>query len=132
MRAGAGSWTGASTVAEVSAAGRPSLLVPYPFAADDHQTANARALEAAGGGWMIPQNKFTPESLAEQLVRLLTQPELLLNAAHAASAFAIPDAANRLANVVSSVLAGDTGARAKTPAQAATPAKTQTMQRGAA
>lgn len=123
--------SGASTVAEVSAAGRPSLLVPYPFAADDHQTANARTLEAAGGGWVMPQNKFTPETLAEQLVRLLTQPQLLADAAKAAAAFAIPDAANRLANVVTSVLQGENGERAKTGAAAAS-VSTHTMKRGAA
>lgn len=123
--------SGASTVAEVSAAGRPSLLVPYPFAADDHQTANARTLEAAGGGWMMPQNKFTPEAVAEQLVRLLTQPQLLADAAQAAAAFAIPDAANRLANVVTSILHGETETRAKAGA-AQTSATTHTMNRGAA
>lgn len=123
--------SGASTVAEVSAAGRPSLLVPYPFAADDHQTANARTLEAAGGGWVMPQNKFTPETLAEQLVRLLTQPQLLADAARAAAAFAIPDAANRLANVVTSVLQGENGERTKTGAAAAS-VSTHSMKRGAA
>jgi len=122
---------GASTVAEVSAAGRPALLVPYPFAADDHQTANARTLEAAGGGWMMPQSKFTPEALAEQLVRLLIQPHRLADAARAAAAFAIPDAANRLANVVTSVLQGENGERAKTGAAAAS-VSTHSMKRGAA
>ncbi|MGE4061880.1 MAG: undecaprenyldiphospho-muramoylpentapeptide beta-N-acetylglucosaminyltransferase [Rhodospirillaceae bacterium] len=126
--------SGASTVAEVSAAGRPALLVPYPFAADDHQTANARTLEAAGGGWLMPQTKFTAESLAEQLVRLLTQPEVLLKASKAASAFAIPDAANRLANVVTAVLQGEKGDRAKAEAAGTAPptAPIQTMKRGAA
>jgi UDP-N-acetylglucosamine--N-acetylmuramyl-(pentapeptide) pyrophosphoryl-undecaprenol N-acetylglucosamine transferase len=128
--------SGASTVSEVSAAGRPSLLVPYPFAADDHQTYNARALEAAGGGWMMSQTKFTPESLAEQLVRLLTQPQLLADAAQKAAAFAIPDAANRLANVVSAVLQGENGERAASGAAiktgAAAPNTSQDMKRGAA
>jgi UDP-N-acetylglucosamine--N-acetylmuramyl-(pentapeptide) pyrophosphoryl-undecaprenol N-acetylglucosamine transferase len=123
--------SGASTVAEVSAAGRPSLLVPYPFATDDHQTANARALEASGGGWMMPQTKFTPEAVADQLGRLLTQPHLLAAAAQAASAFAIPDAANRLANVVTAVLQGENGARAKGGAAAAS-VSTHSMKRGAA
>lgn len=125
--------SGASTVAEVSAAGRPSLLVPYPFAADDHQTANARTLEAAGGGWMIPQSRFTPESLAEQLGRLLNQPQVLADAAQAASAFAIPDAANRLANVVAGVLQdeNDITATTKTGAAAAS-VSTHSMKRGAA
>ncbi|MCC6913186.1 MAG: undecaprenyldiphospho-muramoylpentapeptide beta-N-acetylglucosaminyltransferase [Rhodospirillaceae bacterium] len=123
--------SGASTVAEVSAAGRPSLLVPYPFAADDHQSANARNLEAAGGAVVMPQNKFTPETLAEQLVRLLTQPQLLAGAAQSAVAFAIPDAANRLANVVTGVLQDENGERAKTGAAAAS-VSTHSMKRGAA
>lgn len=123
--------SGASTVAEVSAAGRPSLLVPYPYATDDHQTGNARALEAAGGGWMIPQNRLTPEMLAQEIARLATQPSLLAAAAAAASAFAIPDAANRLANVVTGLIQGESGARVKAGAAAAS-IDSRTMNRGAA
>ena len=125
---------GASTIAELTSAGRPAIQVPLPTATDDHQTANARTIEAAGGAWVMPQSKFTPESLAEQLVRLLTQPELLLNAAHAAAAFAIPDAANRLATVVAAVLQDENGERAKTRTSggAAAPVSTQSKKRGAA
>jgi UDP-N-acetylglucosamine--N-acetylmuramyl-(pentapeptide) pyrophosphoryl-undecaprenol N-acetylglucosamine transferase len=79
---------------------------------------------------MMPQSKFTPEALAEQLVRLLIQPHLLADAARAAAAFAIPDAANRLANVVTSVLQGENGERAKTGAAAAS-VSTHSMKRGA-
>ncbi|HZB93208.1 MAG TPA: undecaprenyldiphospho-muramoylpentapeptide beta-N-acetylglucosaminyltransferase, partial [Stellaceae bacterium] len=56
---------GASTMAELAMVGRPAILVPYPHAADDHQTANARALEKAGGAWVVPQAEFTAAALAE-------------------------------------------------------------------
>ena len=55
---------GASTIAELTAAGRPAILVPLPIATDDHQTANAREMAKAGGARMIPQDEFTPEALA--------------------------------------------------------------------
>ena len=51
---------GASTVAELAAAGRPAILVPYPSAAEDHQTSNAVAFVEAGGGWLMPQAALTP------------------------------------------------------------------------
>ena len=51
--------SGASTVAELAAVGRPALLVPYPYAMDDHQTANAQAVADAGGAWLMPQTAFT-------------------------------------------------------------------------
>ena len=55
---------GASTVTELAAVGAPALFVPYPSAVDDHQTANARFLVDAGGGWLVPQRELTPEFLA--------------------------------------------------------------------
>ena len=55
--------SGASTLAELTAIGRPAILIPYPFAADDHQTANAAALESAGGGWLMPQGALTHRHL---------------------------------------------------------------------
>ena len=51
---------GASTVAEVTVVGRPAILVPYPHATDDHQTANAEALVRAGGGWILPEPRRYP------------------------------------------------------------------------
>lgn len=95
---------GASTVAEATTAGRPALLVPYPYAADDHQSANARAVEAAGAGWALPQAAFTTEAVAERLVELLENPEGLAKAAATARAFALPDAAARLADAVTDLL----------------------------
>lgn len=103
---------GASTVGEVTVAGRPSLLVPYPFAADDHQTANAKVLTTAGGGWVMTQDKFTASALAERLIQFSEQPHLLTDAAAAAQSFSIPEAASRIAAVVATVAHGKNGAHA--------------------
>ena len=65
---------GASTIAELTAAGRPAILVPLPSATDDHQTANAREMAKAGGARMIPQTEFTPEMLAAQIEALADDP----------------------------------------------------------
>lgn len=92
--------SGASTVAELTVAGRPAILVPYPHATDDHQTANARAVAAAGGAWVMPQPEFTAETLAARLTALLTDPSTLAPAAAAAAAWGLPDAARRLADAV--------------------------------
>lgn len=100
---------GASTVAELAVAGRPALLVPLPGAIDDHQTANARALAATGGAWVMPQPTFTPEALASRLTELLSDPAALARAAQAIRSAARPDAAARLADLVESRL--DQGAR---------------------
>ena len=90
---------GASTVAEVAAAGRPAILVPYPFAADDHQTANARVLVDAGGGWMIPQPVLTPESLARLLAQVLSSDGGLGEAASRSRSQGRPEAARALAQL---------------------------------
>ena len=92
--------SGASTMAELTALGRPSVLVPYQFAVDDHQTANARAIEAAGGAWRIQQTDFTPEALTTLLTRVLGDPAQLAEAARKARAFGKGDAAERLADLV--------------------------------
>jgi UDP-N-acetylglucosamine--N-acetylmuramyl-(pentapeptide) pyrophosphoryl-undecaprenol N-acetylglucosamine transferase len=91
---------GASTVAEITAAGRPAILVPYPFATDDHQAANARAVERHGGAWLMPQDSFTGPALAARLEAFLSAPGNLAEAARAARATAVTDAAARLAKVV--------------------------------
>jgi UDP-N-acetylglucosamine--N-acetylmuramyl-(pentapeptide) pyrophosphoryl-undecaprenol N-acetylglucosamine transferase len=95
---------GASTTAELTAAGRPAILVPYPFAMDDHQTANARALDAAGGAWLMPERALTPEALAARLTALLDDVPTLARAAAAARAAGRPDAAARLADMVMELL----------------------------
>ncbi len=92
--------SGASTVAEVSTMGRPAILVPYPHAIDDHQTANALALDEAGGGWLVAQDHFTPEALAGRLQALLLQPAALVRAAACARTTTRPNAAALLADLV--------------------------------
>lgn len=96
--------SGASTVAELAAAGRPAILLPYPHATDDHQTANAAAFAAGGGGWLMPEAEATPECLARRLAALITDRALLAAAANAARRFGGPDslgrdAAGRLADL---------------------------------
>lgn len=92
--------SGASTLAELAAAGRPAILVPYPFATDDHQSANAQAMAKAGGGWVMPQSALTPEALGERLLSLLSTPTLLARAAGCARALSQGDATARLADLV--------------------------------
>jgi UDP-N-acetylglucosamine--N-acetylmuramyl-(pentapeptide) pyrophosphoryl-undecaprenol N-acetylglucosamine transferase len=88
---------GASTIAELAAAGVPSVLVPFPFAVDDHQTHNARFLAERGGAVLIPQQELTPERLA-QVLRELTRDQLLAMARAARSA-GKPDATREVAEV---------------------------------
>ena len=95
---------GASTLAEITAAGRPAVIAPYPFATDKHQAVNARALADAGGGWVMPNASFTAEALARKLESLLIHPLELAAAARAARALGEPDAARRLADVVSGLI----------------------------
>ena len=92
--------SGASTVAELAAIGRPSILIPYPYAADDHQSANARAFEATGACIVIPHASFTAAALASHLNALLEAPQRLAMMAAAAHAAGQPDAAARLADLV--------------------------------
>ncbi|CAK0761181.1 UDP-N-acetylglucosamine--N-acetylmuramyl-(pentapeptide) pyrophosphoryl-undecaprenol N-acetylglucosamine transferase [uncultured Gammaproteobacteria bacterium] len=95
---------GASTVAELTTVGRPAILVPYPYAMDDHQTANAKALVAAGAAWLVPQPEFTPAALAACLVALFAHVDELAHAAAAARAWGRVDAAARLADAVTGLL----------------------------
>jgi UDP-N-acetylglucosamine--N-acetylmuramyl-(pentapeptide) pyrophosphoryl-undecaprenol N-acetylglucosamine transferase len=97
--------SGASTVAELATIGRPSILVPYPYAADDHQTANARAFEAAGACLVIPHADFTVAALAGHLKALFEAPQRLGDMAAAAHAAGRPDAAARLADMVAELIA---------------------------
>lgn len=97
--------SGASTVAELATIGRPSILVPYPYAADDHQTANARAFEAAGACVVIPHADFTPPTLVAHLRALFEAPQRLADMAAAAHAAGRPDAAARLADLVGELVA---------------------------
>lgn len=95
---------GASTIAEVLTIGRPAVLVPYPHAMDDHQTENARAIDAAGAAWLMPQTAFTPEALAGRLETLLTLPDCAAQRAATAFKLGRPDAADSLADLAESML----------------------------
>jgi UDP-N-acetylglucosamine--N-acetylmuramyl-(pentapeptide) pyrophosphoryl-undecaprenol N-acetylglucosamine transferase len=108
---------GASTIFELAAMGRPALLVPYPHATDDHQTANANAFSETGAGWTITQSAFTPIDLLGRLNALLSVPHYLEQAAAAARRFAISDAAARLADLVER-MAGSNGDRVEQGAAA--------------
>lgn len=90
---------GAGTVGELSVAGRPAILVPYAYAADDHQTANAEMLAEVGGAWVIAQAAFKAPELTALLADLFTHPDRLATAAAAAAGVARTDAAARLADL---------------------------------
>jgi UDP-N-acetylglucosamine--N-acetylmuramyl-(pentapeptide) pyrophosphoryl-undecaprenol N-acetylglucosamine transferase len=89
--------SGAGTLAELCAVGRASLLVPYPFARDDHQRKNAEALAAAGGAAWLAQAEATPARLARELAALLGSPGRLADMAEAAARRGAPDAAGLVA-----------------------------------
>lgn len=95
--------SGASTVAELSAIGRPSILVPLPHALDQDQFHNAGVLQDAGGAIRIEQRDFTPERLATEITRLAGDPAALAAMAQAAKSAGAPDAAERLADLVMKV-----------------------------
>jgi len=97
---------GASTVAELGAAGRPAILIPFAAATDDHQTANARDLVSAGGARAIQEASFTPEVLAEQIEALAMDPVALGNAALRALSVGRPHAARDLADLVERIGGG--------------------------
>jgi UDP-N-acetylglucosamine--N-acetylmuramyl-(pentapeptide) pyrophosphoryl-undecaprenol N-acetylglucosamine transferase len=89
---------GATTIAELTAAGLPSVLVPYPFATDDHQTGNARAVVAAGGAVMVPDAEIDGPALSQVLFPLLYDATRRATMAKAARGLARSDAAARLAD----------------------------------
>jgi UDP-N-acetylglucosamine--N-acetylmuramyl-(pentapeptide) pyrophosphoryl-undecaprenol N-acetylglucosamine transferase len=97
--------SGASTVAELAAIGRPAILVPLPHALDQDQFVNAGVLERAGGALRLPQDAFTPERLATELAALAAAPQRLAAMAAAARSLGRLDAANRLADLVLKVAA---------------------------
>jgi UDP-N-acetylglucosamine--N-acetylmuramyl-(pentapeptide) pyrophosphoryl-undecaprenol N-acetylglucosamine transferase len=97
---------GASTIAELTAAGRPAILLPLPIATDDHQTANAREMAKAGGARMIPQTEFTPEVLSAQIDAVAGDPQALGNAAERALSVGRPHATRDLADLVERIAGG--------------------------
>ena len=98
--------SGASTVSEISVIGRPSMLVPYPYALDHDQAANAATLAAKGGAKVIPQAQLTPESLAALLHNAMNDPDRMAAMAAAARASGKPDATTLLARLTGFIAAG--------------------------
>jgi len=92
--------SGASTCAELTAMGRPSILVPYPFATDDHQSYNARVLADSGAALSYPQPVFTPPALAREIEALAGAPDRLSAMAAAAKAIGRPRAAEDMADAI--------------------------------
>lgn len=94
---------GASTLAELTCAGRPAILVPLPSAMDDHQTANAREMTEAGGARTISQSRFNAVELAKQMQKMALEPGALQNAARRARACGRPNAARDMADLLESI-----------------------------
>ena len=94
---------GASTLAELTVAGRPAILIPLPSAMDDHQTVNVREMVEAGGARAIKQSQFTPVELAKQMQKMAMEPGALQNAAKRAWKCGRPDAARDMADLLESM-----------------------------
>jgi UDP-N-acetylglucosamine--N-acetylmuramyl-(pentapeptide) pyrophosphoryl-undecaprenol N-acetylglucosamine transferase len=91
---------GASTIADLTAIGRPAILIPYPHAAEDHQTANARGMVEAGAAILIPESRLEVEILRDQVALVLGHPDGAADMSRAALSLGRPDAADRLADLV--------------------------------
>ena len=99
--------SGASTVAELAASGKPAVLIPFPQAADDHQRRNAEVMAQAGSARVLLEADLTPDQLLGTLSDLLTEPEKLTGMAKNARSLAHPDAAERIAGMAMALTRGD-------------------------
>jgi len=95
---------GALTIAELTCAGRASILVPLPHAIDDHQTKNAQWLANAGGAQILLQKELTAQSLAQHLLHLMQSPQKIITMANAARALSKPDATHVVADACEEVM----------------------------
>jgi UDP-N-acetylglucosamine--N-acetylmuramyl-(pentapeptide) pyrophosphoryl-undecaprenol N-acetylglucosamine transferase len=95
--------SGASTVGEITAAGKPAIFVPFPRAADDHQNVNARALERAGAGVVVEESNLEAAYLVETVAELLNDPQRLRSMSAAAKSLAHPHAVEEIAEIVRSL-----------------------------
>lgn len=91
---------GAGTLTELAFTQTPALLIPYPFAAEDHQAYNAAAFAAANAALVCRQTDLTPASLQEIVLKLIHNPERRQQMAQAAASLAIPDSAEQLASLI--------------------------------
>ncbi len=97
---------GAGSIAELGTIGRPSILVPFPHASDDHQHANAKAWETLGAAICLPQGNLTAETLASQVVALVRDPDQMSRMAYAAKSSGKPDAAEAVVHVIEDLCRG--------------------------
>jgi UDP-N-acetylglucosamine--N-acetylmuramyl-(pentapeptide) pyrophosphoryl-undecaprenol N-acetylglucosamine transferase len=95
--------SGAGTVAEITAAGKPAIFIPFPRAADDHQTRNAQALEKAGAAVLIPQSQLTGDLLSQQVLSLLRDRTKLAAMSIASKRLAHPDAGREIAEMAAAL-----------------------------
>ena len=95
--------SGAGAVSELAAAGKPSILVPFPFAADQHQLRNAEAFDRAGAARLVLDKDMTGESLLQTIRQMVSEPGVLENMGTAARRFAHPGAARRAAEILEEV-----------------------------
>jgi UDP-N-acetylglucosamine:LPS N-acetylglucosamine transferase len=100
---------GATSVAELSAIGVPSILIPLPGAPGDHQTANALHLERSGGARLVPDGELDGARLEAELSALLADPTALATMADGARSVGVPDAADRVVDVIADLLDGRPG-----------------------
>ena len=105
--------SGASTVTELAAIGRPAVFVPLPGAMDDHQTYNARFLVDEGAGWLLRQSEMTVDSLKSLLQELLSQPNKLSEAATQALSLGKPNATEKFADLIDELAAESVGGRGR-------------------
>ena len=92
--------SGASTVGEITASGKPAIFVPFPRAADDHQNVNARALERAGAAVVVEESNLEAAYLVETIVAMLSDPVRLRRMSEAARSLAHPNAVQEIADIV--------------------------------
>jgi UDP-N-acetylglucosamine--N-acetylmuramyl-(pentapeptide) pyrophosphoryl-undecaprenol N-acetylglucosamine transferase len=116
--------SGASTVAELAAIGRPAILVPLPHALDQDQLANANVLAKADGAIVLRQDDFTPERLAAEITALAAAPDRLAALATGAKSAGVLDAADRLADLVLRVAGFSAAPSLSSPAKAGDPVRT--------
>jgi UDP-N-acetylglucosamine--N-acetylmuramyl-(pentapeptide) pyrophosphoryl-undecaprenol N-acetylglucosamine transferase len=96
--------SGAGSLTEMAVCGTPAILIPYPFAAEDHQTYNAKVFTSVGAASLFKQSELTAEVLQNQVLNLLQHPEELRKMREAAEAIAVPDSAEKLAQLVREVV----------------------------
>ncbi|MBV6627929.1 MAG: undecaprenyldiphospho-muramoylpentapeptide beta-N-acetylglucosaminyltransferase [Rivularia sp. (in: Bacteria)] len=96
--------SGAGSVTELAVCGTPAILIPYPYAAEDHQTYNAQVYTTAGAGILFQQKELTAEKLQNQVLELLKSPEELQKMSDKAKTVAVPESAEKLAQLVREVV----------------------------